>query len=615
MPFRRQLVVMLVLSAIITTAPVVNATLPPEIRKALSDMMNELKNVNSHVRNKEVDQAKEIIKEVDDRLKELAIADDEKDRTYSAFRIQLERARNLIPVSFEREVAPILKTHCLRCHGESQASADLRMDTFEGIVRGGRSGVPVAPRFPARSGIMLRIASEADQERMPRGGARLADSEILTVAQWIAQGAGFDGASRDAPIGQSEGEDPARSNPASVVMAPVTVVMADGSETVSFKSDIAPWLVNICMGCHSGNNPRGKFGFTTFEQLLRGGPTGNTIVPGMPDESYMVDLVLRQEPFKMPQGQAVLRRSQAVALETWIKEGAHFDGKAPKAPLRDLVPTDAQMEAERLANMTDEEFAARRLAETAAMWKRVSRATEGVSVTSANFYFYGTVTKDRLQQLSELAETHLAELKNRYPLSDGEQAFRGRLAVFVTKDRFDYEEFNTVLLNRRTPNAVSGHSVINANLETAYMAMHDTGDTESATALSAEQLMKSVLSQSYLTRDGSPLPEWLKQGFGIMESGLKSDSAYIKALPMRSKKAISTLTDAGKLFDDGSLTPEEAGDVGYLLIKFLQGQGGHVRFQQLVGELRKNTDAGSAIETVYGTSAAQLGRLFLQSGG
>ncbi len=615
MPFRRQLVVMLVLSAIITTAPVVNATLPPEIRKALSDMMNELKNVNSHVRNKEVDQAKEIIKEVDDRLKELAIADDEKDRTYSAFRIQLERARNLIPVSFEREVAPILKTHCLRCHGESQASADLRMDTFEGIVRGGRSGVPVAPRFPARSGIMLRIASEDDQERMPRGGARLADSEILTVAQWIAQGAGFDGASRDAPIGQSEGEDPARSNPASVVMAPITVVMADGSETVSFKSDIAPWLVNICMGCHSGNNPRGKFGFTTFEQLLRGGPTGNTIVPGMPDESYMVDLVLRQEPFKMPQGQAVLRRSQAVALETWIKEGAHFDGKAPKAPLRDLVPTDAQMEAERLANMTDEEFAARRLAETAAMWKRVSRATEGVSVTSANFYFYGTVTKDRLQQLSELAETHLAELKNRYPLSDGEQAFRGRLAVFVTKDRFDYEEFNTVLLNRRTPNAVSGHSVINANLETAYMAMHDTGDTESATALSAEQLMKSVLSQSYLTRDGSPLPEWLKQGFGIMESGLKSDSAYIKALPMRSKKAISTLTDAGKLFDDGSLTPEEAGDVGYLLIKFLQGQGGHVRFQQLVSELRKNTDAGSAIETVYGTSAAQLGRLFLQSGG
>ena len=91
--------------------------------------------------------------------------------------------------------------------------------------------------------------------------------------------------------------------------------------------------------------PRGKFGFTTFEQLLQGGPTGSTIVPGKPDESYIVDLVLRQEPLKMPQGQAELKRSQAVALETWIREGAHFDGKDPKAPLRDIVPTEAQLAA------------------------------------------------------------------------------------------------------------------------------------------------------------------------------------------------------------------------------------------------------------------------------
>ena len=103
--------------------------------------------------------------------------------------------------------------------------------------------------------------------------------------------------------------------------------------------------------------------------------------------------------------------------------------------------------------------------------------------TSANFYFYGTVTEDRLKQFSEVAETHLAELAKRYPLPTGEQAFRGRLAVFVTKDRFDYEEFNTVLMNRRTPKAVSGHSVISANFETAYVAMHDAGDTESASAL------------------------------------------------------------------------------------------------------------------------------------
>ena len=605
--FRQLLITTLVLSVILVTTPVVHATLPPEVRKELSELMKELKEVNVHVKKKEVDQAKEIIKKAEDRFKELAIPDDEKDRTFSTFKGQLEKAKNLIPVSFEHEVAPILKDNCLRCHGQDNPRANLRMDTFNGIVKGGANGVPVTPRLPARSALVVRMASPDDQLRMPKGGAKLADENIMTVARWIEQGANYDGTDRDAPIGASteEKKEPPK---------PVTVVMADGTETVSFKDDVAPWLVNICMGCHSGNTPRGKFGFTTFEQLLQGGPTGSTIVPGKPDESYVVDLVLRQEPLKMPQGQAQLKRSQAVALETWIKEGAHFDGKDPKAPLRDIVPTAAELAAAQLSKMTDEEFAERRITESAALWKRISPKTEGQTVTSTNFYFYGTVSEDRLKQLSEVAETHLAELVKRYPLPAGEPAFRGRLTVFVTKDRFDYEEFNTVLMNRRTPKSVSGHSTISANFETAYVAMHDIGDTESASALTTEQLMTSLLSQSYLTRDGSNLPDWLKQGFGMLESGLKSDNVYVKAIPGRAAKAVSTITDAGKLFDDGTLAPDEVSEVGYLLVKFLQIQGGPARFQQLVGELRKNPNAARAVEQVYGTPVAQLGQLFLQSG-
>ena len=606
--FRQLFTTLTVLTAIVVAAPIGNATLPPEVRKELSELMKELKDVNSHVRKKEVDQAKQIIQKVEDRIKELAIAEDEKDRSFATFKTQLERAKNLVPVSFEHEVAPILNESCVRCHGADQASAGLRMDTFNGLAKGGRSGVPVAPGVPARSGIMLRMASPDEQNRMPKGGAKLADADMMTIARWIDQGAKFDGKDPNAPIGDTAMEKPEPPTP-------VTIVMADGSETVSFKDDIAPWLVNVCMGCHSGNNPRGKFGFTTFEQLLQGGPTGSTIVPGKPDESYIVDLVLRQEPLKMPQGQAQLKRSQAQALEKWIAEGAHFDGKDGKAPLRDIVPTDAQLEAAKLAKMSDSEFAERRITETAAMWKQVSPRAEGNSATSANFYFYGTASEDRLKELSELAETHLGVLAKSYPLPEGQTAFRGRLAVFVTKDRFDYEEFNTVLMNRRTPKSVSGHSVINENFATAYIAMHDVGDTESAGSLTTPQMLNSLLGQAYLTRDGATLPDWLKQGFGLLESGLELDSVYLKGVPSRAAKAVSTITDPGKLFDDGTLAPEEVGDVGYLLVRFLQSQGGPSRFQSLVGELRKNPNAARAVEQVYGTPAAQLGKLFLQSGG
>jgi mono/diheme cytochrome c family protein len=608
MVFRQLFTTLTVVTAIVVAAPNINATLPPEVRKELSELVKELKDVNSHVRKKEVDQAKAIIQKIEDRIKELAIAENEKDRAYATFKTQLEKAKSLIPVSFEHEVAPILNESCVRCHGADQASANLRMDTFNGLAKGGRSGVPVAPGVPGRSGIMLRIASPNDQDRMPKGGAKLADADMMTIARWIEQGAKFDGADRDAPIGDTTMEKPEPP-------MPVTVVMADGSETVSFKDDVAPWLVNVCMGCHSGNNPRGKFGFTTFEQLLQGGPTGNTIVPGKPDESYIVDLVLRQEPLKMPQGQAQLKMSQALALEKWIAEGAHFDGKDGKAPLRDIVPTEAQLEAAKLAKMSDSEFAERRLTETAAIWKQVSPRTEGNTATSENFYFFGTASEDRLKQLSESAETHLGVLEKSYPLPEGQAAFRGRLAVFVTKDRFDYEEFNTVLMNRRTPKSVSGHSVINENFATAYIAMHDVGDTESADSLSTSQMLNSLLGQSYLTRDGATLPDWLKQGFGILESGLELDSEYLKELPSRAAKAVSTITDPGKLFDDGTLAPDEVGDVGYLLVRFLQSQGGPAKFQSLVGTLRRNPNAARAVEDVYGTPAAQLGKLFLQSSG
>ncbi len=606
--FRQLFTTLTVLTAIVIASPVVIATLPPEVRKELSELMKELKDVNGHVRKNEVDQAKEIIKKIEDRIKELAIAEDEKDRAYATFKIQLDKAKSLIPVSFEHEVAPILKDNCLRCHGEENPRANLRMDTFNGLARGGRSGVPVAPGVPARSGIMLRMASPNDQDRMPKDGAKLADADMMTIARWIEQGAKFDGIDMDAPIGDTTMEKPEPPKP-------VTIVMADGSETVSFKDDVAPWLVNVCMGCHSGNTPRGKFGFTTFEQLLQGGPTGNTIVPGKPDESYIVDLVLRQEPLKMPQGQAQLKKSQALALEKWIAEGAHFDGKDGKAPLRDIVPTEAQLEAAKLANMSDSEFAERRITETAAMWKQVSPRAEGNSATSDSFYFYGTVAEDRLKQLSELAETHLGVLAKSYPLPEGQAAFRGRLAVFITKDRFDYEEFNTVLMNRRTPKSVSGHSVINENFATAYIAMHDVGDTASASSLTTPQMLNALLGQAYLTRDGATLPDWLKQGFGILESGLELDSDYLKGIPSRAAKAVSTITDPSKLFDDGTLAPEEVGDVGYLLVRFLQSRGGPARFQSLVGALRKNPNGARAVEQVYGTPAAQLGKLFLQSGG
>ena len=69
------------------------------------------------------------------------------------------------------------------------------------------------------------------------------------------------------------------------------------------------------------------------------------------------------------------------------------------------------------------------------------------------------------------------------------------------------------------------------------------------------------------------------------------------------------------MFNDGTFAPEEVGDVGYLMVKFLLAKGTPARFQQLVGELRKNPDASKAVQQVYNTPPAELAQAFLRSGG
>lgn len=583
------------------------AALPPEVRKELSDLSKDLRTVGSLVRKKEVDEAKALITKVEDRVKELEIPEGERDRAYLTLMSGLQRAKGYIPVSFEKEVAPIVKAKCVRCHGNNPRGR-LRLDTYANMGRGGQSGPLLIPRSPQRSHIMARIATDNAQARMPKGGTKLTDAEINIIGKWIAGGAQFDGTDPTAMIGESTVEKkPPKPE--------IKVVMADGSETVSFKDDVAPWMVNVCLGCHSGNNPRGGYNLTTFETLLQGGDTGSTVVPGDPDNSYIVDLVLRQDPLKMPAGNQVrIKRSQAVALEKWIKEGAHFDGTDPKAPIRSMVPTAEEIAAASLMAMSDKEFSDRRIEQAKDLWKRVAPREEATAVETANLYVYGNAPQSRLEQIGQWGEDKVAALTTKYKLPAGTKPWRGRLILFVAKDRFDYEEFNTLLMNRRTPRGVSGHAVVSANFADAYVAMHDVGDA-GGTTLPAQQLVNSLLAQAYLVRSGGNLPDWLQHGFGLLESGAPGNSPFMQEIPQKAGAAIATITNAATLFDNGTFSPDEVGPVGYLLTRYLMNNGGIGKLSRFVGEYQNGGNASRAVQAAYGQSAANVGQAFIRTGG
>ncbi len=107
----------------------------------------------------------------------------------------------------------------------------------------------------------------------------------------------------------------------------VPFVAADGHEAkapVSYHSEIAPILKRSCQGCHHPGDPNGDLIVTSYAALKRGGMAGDSIVPGKPDESLLVELISGDEP-SMPQNMEPLSAEEVALIRRWILEGATDD--------------------------------------------------------------------------------------------------------------------------------------------------------------------------------------------------------------------------------------------------------------------------------------------------
>ncbi|MFP6612773.1 MAG: c-type cytochrome domain-containing protein [Pirellulales bacterium] len=98
------------------------------------------------------------------------------------------------PVSFLKDVAPILMTRCAGCHGPKKSSGDFRAHTFEFLTTAGASDEsPVVQGKPRQSLLFQRIIESDTDLRMPQDDDPLSKTEIETIRQWISEGATFDG--------------------------------------------------------------------------------------------------------------------------------------------------------------------------------------------------------------------------------------------------------------------------------------------------------------------------------------------------------------------------------------------------------------------------------------
>nr|ACO70936.1 hypothetical protein [uncultured Verrucomicrobiota bacterium] len=90
------------------------------------------------------------------------------------------------PLTFEKDIRPILKTNCFQCHGEDgekKGDLDVRLARF--ILKGGENGPAIVAGDPAKSHLLDLVK----KGEMPKKKTKLKDSDIATIEQWITQGA------------------------------------------------------------------------------------------------------------------------------------------------------------------------------------------------------------------------------------------------------------------------------------------------------------------------------------------------------------------------------------------------------------------------------------------
>src|SRR5260370_26653566 len=90
------------------------------------------------------------------------------------------------PADFDKDVAPIFRAKCLKCHGEKERKGELDLRTSATVLKGGESGAVIVPKDLEKSLLYEKVL---EGEMPPGKKDRLSEAELATIRRWIEAGA------------------------------------------------------------------------------------------------------------------------------------------------------------------------------------------------------------------------------------------------------------------------------------------------------------------------------------------------------------------------------------------------------------------------------------------
>lgn len=119
-----------------------------------------------------------------------------------------------------------------------------------------------------------------------------------------------------------------------------TPASGESTVSVSFRSDIAPILLDNCLACHSAKKAEGGYRVDSYEELLKAGDSGVTPIA---TSAHQVSEVLRRITCqdgseRMPAESESLSPEQIELVKQWITSGGKFDGDNASQSLALVIP-------------------------------------------------------------------------------------------------------------------------------------------------------------------------------------------------------------------------------------------------------------------------------------
>src|SRR5581483_2831924 len=203
---------------------------------------------------------------------------------------------------FDKDILPILRTNCLGCHGGMNPQAGLDLRTAESILKGGKSGAAIRPGAGDQSLLVEKIAAKS----MPPVGNKLSPEQIALIKNWVDQ--------------------------------------QSASMRVVTENDVIPIFQMRCVVCHGKRKQEGGLDLRFQASRLKGGKSGPALVPRKPDESLLLQRVLKGE---MPPPKLLVEyfvrppnNEEVETLRQWIAGGALPAPKEAAEPQVDPLVTD-----------------------------------------------------------------------------------------------------------------------------------------------------------------------------------------------------------------------------------------------------------------------------------